>query len=212
MIYSLDERLAFPNPRLGDPNGLLAVGGDLSTERLVLAYCNGIFPWYDFREGTIAWWCPMRRFVIFPSEIHVSHSMRSLMRKNTMKVSFDRAFPQVIKQCSNLRINEEGAWLGDDMIKAYTRLHDLGLVRSVEVWKDGELVGGLYGVLIGHCFCGESMFSIVPNASKVALIALARMMQSMGWEMIDCQLHTPHLASMGGRYISYDEYMEHMRA
>lgn len=211
MIYLLDERIAFPNPRNGESNGLLAVGGDLSVERLILAYGHGIFPWYDFREGTIAWWCPMRRFVIFPDEIHISHSMRSLLRKGTMTVSFNKAFHQVIAQCSQLRINETGAWLGEDMIEAYTRLHALGLAKSVEVWQDGELVGGLYGVLSGRCFCGESMFSLVPSASKVALIALARHLPKTGRELIDCQLRTPHLASMGGRYISYDEYMSHLR-
>ncbi|MCD8266000.1 MAG: leucyl/phenylalanyl-tRNA--protein transferase, partial [Prevotellaceae bacterium] len=130
MIYLLDERIAFPNPRNGESNGLLAVGGDLSVERLMLAYGHGIFPWYDFREGMIAWWCPMRRFVIFPSEIHISHSMRTLLRKGTMTVSFNKAFHQVIAQCSQLRINESGAWLGEDMIEAYTRLHALGLAKS----------------------------------------------------------------------------------
>ncbi len=208
----LDERIAFPDPHNGEENGLLAVGGDLSVERLWLAYCHGIFPWYDFRDGMIAWWCPMRRFVIFPSEIHVSHSMRSLLRKNTLRVSFNRAFPQVIEQCGRLRRDDKGAWLGQDMTEAYTRLHDIGLAKSVEVWQeDDTLVGGLYGVRIGRCFCGESMFSLIPSASKVALIALARRMEALGEEMIDCQLYTPHLASMGGRYISYEEYMSHIR-
>ncbi len=213
MIYWLDERVAFPDPRKGETNGMLAFGGDLRPERLCLAYRHGIFPWYDFRKDTIIWWCPMRRFVIFPSEIHVSHSMRSLLRKGTLRVSFNQAFRRVIEQCGSLRIDKRGAWLGPDMMDAYTRLHDLGVAESVEVWgADGELVGGLYGVRTGRCFCGESMFSLVPSASKVALIALARRMEAQGEEMIDCQLHTPHLASMGGRYISYDEYMEHMCA
>ncbi len=187
---------------------MLAVGGDLSVERLILAYSHGIFPWYSFRNrDTIIWWCPLKRFVIFPKEIHISHSMRSLMRKNTMEVSFNCAFPKVISECSRLRYNEEGAWLGEDMMKAYTRLYCIGFARSVEVWQDEKLVGGLYGVKIGNCFCGESMFSLVPSASKVALIALARRLEANGTKMIDCQFRTPHLASMGGRYISYDEYM-----
>ncbi len=187
---------------------MLAVGGDLSVERLILAYSHGIFPWYSFRNRkTIIWWCPLKRFVIFPEEIHISHSMRSLMRKNIMKVSFNCAFPKVISECSRLRYDEEGAWLGEDMMKAYTRLYRIGFARSVEVWQDEKLVGGLYGVKIGNCFCGESMFSLVPSASKVALIALARRLEATGTKMIDCQFHTPHLASMGGRYISYEEYM-----
>ncbi len=213
MIFSLDERIAFPDPRRGDYDGMLAVGGDLSVERLVLAYCNGIFPWYSFRHReNIVWWCPMQRFVIFPSEIHVSHSMRSLLRKGALKLSFNCAFHRVIEECSRLRYHMEGAWLGEDMIEAYKRLYHLGLAKSVEVWQEGQLVGGLYGVHVGSCFCGESMFSLVPCASKVALIGLARRLEAIGTKMIDCQFHTPHLASMGGRYISYDEYMANIRS
>ncbi len=211
MIYLLNDRIAFPDPKRGEPDGLIAVGGDLSVPRLLLAYNHGIFPWFAFREKLIEWWCPMQRFVIFPREIHVSHSMRSTLRKNTMEVTFNSDFRQVIEKCSLTRIEERGAWLGKDMVEAYTRLYDLGHAKSVEVWQDGRLVGGLYGVSIANCFCGESMFSLVPNASKVALIALAQRMEASGKEMIDCQFHTPHLESMGGRYISYDEYMSHIR-
>ncbi len=211
MIFLLNERIAFPNPRKGEANGLLAIGGDLSPERLILAYAHGIFPWFDFKNDDIAWWCPMRRFVIFPPEIHISHSMRQLLRKQSLTVTFNRAFRQVISQCSRLRINEEGAWLGPDMVQAYTSLWRIGLAKSVEVWEDGKLVGGLYGVLSGRCFCGESMFSLRPSASKLALIALARRMQETGRVMIDCQFHTPHLASMGGRHISNGEYMLPLR-
>ena len=196
MIFQLSKALTFPNPRLGDPDGLFAVGGDLSIDRLLLAYSNGIFPWYSFR-------------VIFPDKIHVSHSMRTLINKQEYSVSINRDFSGVIHNCSSLRYNEDGAWLGKDMIRAYTELHRQGFASSVEVWnKEGELVGGLYGVNIGAVFFGESMFSLVPSASKLALIFLARTMQQNGGTLIDCQLETPHLKSMGGEYISYDRYME----
>jgi leucyl/phenylalanyl-tRNA--protein transferase len=211
MVFQLTKRLVFPDPRHGDPDGLLAVGGDLSIDRLLLAYSNGIFPWYAFREKQIQWWCPLKRFVIFPSEIHISHSMRTLMNKGRYNASFNRAFPEVIRKCSDLRVEQEGAWLGKDMIKAYTHLHEQGFAASVEVWDGEDLVGGLYGVTLGRCFFGESMFSLVPSASKLALIHLAQTFQALGGTLIDCQFETPHLKSMGGRYIDYEEYMEHVQ-
>ena len=207
MVFRLNKRIEFPDPRLGDADGLFAVGGDLSVDRLILAYSNGIFPWFAFREGTIQWWCPMDRFVIFPSEIHVSHSMRTLMNKGEYRLSINRAFEDVIKQCGKLREEEEGAWLGPEMTRAYTELKNQGFAASVEVWEADRLVGGIYGVNIGSCFFGESMFSLVPNGSKVALIALAQYMAENGGRLIDCQFETPHLRSMGGRFISYDAYM-----
>lgn len=210
MISRLSKRLAFPDPHLGEPDGLFAVGGDLSVDRLLLAYSYGIFPWYAFRSKEIEWWCPMDRFVIFPSEIHISHSMRSLMNKNCYDVTFNKAFGDVIRNCGRLREHEAGAWLGHDMIEAYIRLHEQNLAASVEVWKEGTLVGGLYGVCIGRCFFGESMFSLVPSASKLALIRLAQVLESNGGVMIDCQFETPHLKSMGGRHISYEEYMTYL--
>lgn len=210
MIFRLSKRIAFPDPHLGEPDGLLAVGGDLSVDRLLLAYSYGIFPWYAFRSKEIEWWCPMDRFVIFPSEIHISHSMRSLMNKNCYDVTFNQAFGDVIRNCGRLREHETGAWLGHDMIEAYTRLHEQNLAASVEVWKERTLVGGLYGVCIGRCFFGESMFSLVPSASKLALIRLAQVLESNGGVMIDCQFETPHLKSMGGRHISYEEYMSYL--
>lgn len=209
MVFRLTDEIAFPDPRYGDPDGRFAVGGDLNIDRLLLAYSNGIFPWYAFKwYGEIQWYCPMDRFVIFPSEIHISHSMRTLMRKERYRLSISEDFDGVIANCSSLRIKEEGAWLGRDMIKAYTELHRQGFAHSVEVWDGERLVGGLYGVAIGSCFFGESMFSLVPSASKLALIHLARAMQQSGGKMIDCQFETPHLKTMGGRHISYDEYME----
>ena len=208
MIYQLDEDLWFPDPRLADDDGCLAVGGDLSVDRLLLAYQHGIFPWYSFRDNDEpVWYCPHERFVIFPDEIHISHSMRTLLRKNKYEFSINRDFDGVIRNCSQLRINEEGAWLGEDIIKAYTELHRQGFGVSVEVWEEGRLVGGLYGVNIGKAFFGESMFSLVPSGSKLALIFLAKSFEQLGGVLIDCQLKTAHLESMGGRFISYDEYM-----
>ena len=214
MVWQLnDDPRLFPDPHQGEPDGLLAVGGDLSVERLLVAYSNGIFPWYGFRESPeIMWWCPMKRFVIFPSEIHVSHSMRQLIRSRRYTVSVNSDFKGVIEQCSlvNRRNEQPGAWLGDEMKEAYMRLHDLGYATSIEVRDaDSCLVGGLYGVIIGRNFIGESMFSLVPSASKLALISLARALEPHGG-IIDCQFETAHLKSMGGRHIPYDEYMEYL--
>lgn len=212
MVWRLtNDPTLFPDPHYGEDDGLIAVGGDLSPERLANAYCNGIFPWYGFKEhNEILWYCPLDRFVIFPSEIHISHSMRQLINKGTYRVSINRDFDQVIENCSRAdgRYDQEGAWLGDDMIKAYREMHRLHLAASVEVWdNDGRLVGGLYGINIGSNFFGESMFSLVPSASKLALIHLAHILEPLGG-IIDCQFETPHLKSMGGRHISYEEYME----
>lgn len=210
MVFRLTKRIAFPDPHYGDADGLLAVGGDLSIDRLILAYSNGIFPWYAFRENQIQWWCPLDRFVIFPGEIHISHSMRTLINKKRYELTINRAFREVIQTCGNLRIEQEGAWLGKDMMTAYTYLHEQGFATSVEVWEQERLVGGLYGVTLGRCFFGESMFSLVPNASKLALIYLATTFRELGGVMIDCQFETPHLRSMGGRHISYEEYMKYV--
>jgi leucyl/phenylalanyl-tRNA--protein transferase len=215
MVFRLDDELWFPDPHLADDDGCLAVGGDLSVDRLLLAYQNGIFPWYAFRYDEPVWYCPKKRFVIFPDEIHVSHSMRTLMRKNTYTVTINEDFNGVISNCGMLRIDEDNAWLGPDMQAAYTELHNQGFAASVEVWEnyssetsDKRLVGGLYGVNIGSAFFGESMFSLVPSASKLALIYLASVMKDSGGSLIDCQFETPHLKSMGGRYIDYDEYLK----
>ena len=213
MIFQLNKSITFPDPHLAEDDGLFAVGGDLSVDRLLLAYSNGIFPWYSFRDQPqILWYCPMKRFVIFPDKIHISHSMRTLLNKDEYSVSINNDFDGVINNCSKLRYDEEGAWLGKDMIKAYTELYRQGFTASVEVWdKEGKLVGGLYGVSIGPAFFGESMFSLVPSASKIALIFLAKYFQQCGGKLIDCQFETPHLKSMGGEYISYDEYMDIIR-
>ena len=210
LMREMTDKLAFPDPHYGDPDGLLAVGGDLSIDRLILAYSNGIFPWYAFREELIQWWCPMDRFVIFPDEIHISHSMRTLINKGKYEITFNEAFQDIIQTCGELRIEQEGAWLGTKMMEAYTHLHEQGFAASVEVWEEEQLVGGLYGVTLGRCFFGESMFSLVPSASKLALIHLAQFFREHGGVMIDCQFETPHLKTMGGRHISYDEYMTYI--
>lgn len=226
MIYQLNpDKIDFPDPRDGEPDGLFAVGGDLSLDRLLLAYSHGIFPWYSYRKEEnkfqdpngnpwIQWWCPMQRFVIFPEEIHISHSMRTLLNKGKYFFTFNQAFDKVIEKCGELREHEFGAWLGPHIIEAYTNLFKEGYATSVEVWEDTgddenpKLVGGLYGIVMGDTFIGESMFSLVPSGSKLALIFLAGWMKDKGMKMIDCQLETPHLKSMGGRFISYDEYMK----
>ena len=209
MVYQLHDDLWFPDPRLADEDGCLAVGGDLSIDRLLLAYQHGIFPWFSFRDNEEpVWYCPHERFVIFPDEIHISHSMRTLLNKKKYTFTLNEDFEGVIHNCSKLRYEEEGAWLGEDIIKAYTELHRQGFAASVEVWEEERLVGGLYGVNIGSAFFGESMFSLVPSGSKLALIHLAKTMQELNGSIIDCQLKTAHLESMGGRYISYDEYMK----
>ena len=219
-VFRLSDDLWFPDPHLGEDDGLVAVGGDLSVERLLLAYSNGFFPWFSFRNWDEPhWYCPMDRFVIFPDEIHVSHSMRQLINQQRYVVTINNDFEAVIRNCSTVagRNDEYGAWLGPQMIEAYTNLHKLGYATSVEVWESKEastssesrtLVGGLYGVTIRNAFFGESMFSLVPSASKLALIYLAKTMQKNGGVLIDVQFETPHLRSMGGRYISYEEYME----
>ena len=218
MVVQLDDKLWFPDPHYGEDDGLVAVGGDLSVDRLLLAYSNGFFPWFSFRHREEPlWYCPLQRFVIFPDEIHVSHSMRQLIKQDRYRCSLNRDFEGVIQGCATAqnRNTEEGAWLGPDIIKAYTELHRQGFAASVEVWDtqaDGDcLVGGLYGVNLGSSFFGESMFSLVPSASKLALIYLARMFGRLGGRMIDCQFETPHLRSMGGRYIPYKEYIDIIR-
>lgn len=209
-VYQLDNDLWFPDPHYGEEDGLVAVGGDLSVDRLLLAYSNGFFPWYSFQHNKEPmWFCPLQRFVIFPNEIHISHSMQQLLNKHVLVPTINKDFDGVIRGCATAqsRNKEEGAWLGPDIIEAYTELHRQGFAVSVEVWQDNKLVGGLYGVNLGRSFFGESMFSLVPNASKVALIHLAHMLEILGGVLIDCQFETPHLRTMGGRYISYEEYI-----
>lgn len=214
-IYQLDEKLWFPDPHDGESDGLIAVGGDLSVERLLMAYSNGFFPWYSYRyKGEPLWYCPMERFVIFPDEIHISHSMQQLIRSQRYQVTFNEDFRGVINGCAKAEARnlDYNAWLGPHIIRAYSELYKQGYAASVEVWEpqDNEgrrLVGGLYGVTLRGAFFGESMFSLVPSASKLALVHLAQTMARLGRHFIDCQFETPHLRSMGGRFISYEEYM-----
>ena len=213
-VYQLDHELWFPDPHLGEDDGLVAVGGDLSVDRLLLAYSNGFFPWYSFRHNKEPlWFCPLQRYVIFPNEIHVSHSMKQLINRHQLKPTINQDFEGVIRGCATAqnRNKEEGAWLGPEIIEAYTEMHRQGFAVSVEVWQDEQLVGGLYGVNLGKAFFGESMFSLVPNASKLALIHLAQMLETLGDTLIDCQFETPHLRTMGARYIPYEEYLRLIR-
>lgn len=211
MIFDLTHSDEFPDPRHGHPSGLYAVGGDLSPERLIKAYPQGIFPWYAFRDKQIQWWAPHKRFVIFADEIHVSHSMRNLMNKKKLTCSINEDFEGVINGCGMVdgRMLEDNAWLGPELTETWLELNRRGYAKSVEVWdEDDYLVGGLYGFVSGGCFIGDSMFSLVPSASKLALIHLARHMKAQGGIFIDCQLKTDHLKSMGARFIPYDEYLE----
>jgi leucyl/phenylalanyl-tRNA--protein transferase len=204
MIFRLDKRLVFPDPELAEPDGLLAVGGDLSANRLMLAYSHGIFPWYS-EETPILWYSPHERFVLYPTGLRISKSMRQIMRSGKFKITVNQCFEQVINACSVVpREGQDGTWITDDMKQAYVNLHQLGHAHSYEVWQDDELVGGLYGVHVGRVFCGESMFSRVSNASKLALTYLC---QSSLYDLIDCQVHTEHLESMGARFISRAEYL-----
>lgn len=193
MIYRLDERLIFPDAGLAEPDGLLAIDGDLSTERLLLAYQNGIFPWYG-DDSPILWYSPHERFVLFPDKLKVSKSMKQVLRSGKFIITQNQCFADVMEACSAVeRPGQDGTWITADMKAAYYNLHKLGYAHSVEVWEQDNLVGGFYGVQIGKVFCGESMFSKVSNASKAALIWLC---QSGVYELIDCQVHTEHLESM----------------
>ena len=214
MIFQLDKATEFPDPRYGNEDGFYAVGGEVTAEMLIKAYPMGIFPYFAFREEPIIWWAPQKRFVIFSNEVHVSHSMRNLINKRRYRCTVNQAFPDVIAgcACTDQRIEENNAWLGPDLIDTWMDLNEEGYAKSVEVWDGNILVGGLYGFVCGRAFIGDSMFSLVPSASKLALIHLARHMQAQGGGLIDCQLETPHLKSMGARYISYEEYLRHTRS
>jgi leucyl/phenylalanyl-tRNA---protein transferase len=209
-IFRLTEQLRFPPPEYADPDGLLAVGGDLSPERLLLAYSMGIFPWYG-EETPILWWSPHPRLVLFPDELKVSRSLQRVIRKGTFQVTMDSAFPDVIAECAQVRLkNREGTWIVPEMSAAYCRLHALGYAHSVETWRQGELVGGLYGLALGRVFYGESMFTKRSDASKVALVHLVHLLSSWHFEMIDCQLTTRHLLSLGAREIPRREFLRRL--
>lgn len=212
MIPWLTEKTLFPavTQALREPNGLLAEGGELTPARLLEAYRNGIFPWFSPGDP-ILWWSPDPRMVLIPDEFKLSDSLARMLRKNAFEVRTDTAFETVMRACAAPRNGVRGTWIDEQMIAAYCELHSLGYAHSVETWIDGKLAGGLYGVAIGRMFYGESMFSQVNNASKVALAYLCRHLQQSGPSMIDCQMYTPHLASLGAREIPRDEFLARLK-
>ncbi|MFP6583832.1 MAG: leucyl/phenylalanyl-tRNA--protein transferase [Candidatus Hydrogenedentota bacterium] len=206
-IYLLSDDLRFPSPTNADEEGLLAIGGDLSPERLVMAYSMGIFPWYSAGDP-IMWWSPDPRMVIRPGEFRPSTSLRKSYRKMKLRLSMDEAFEQVIRNCSGIpRGNQEGTWITEEMRESYCQLHELGVAHSLECWNSETLVGGLYGLSLGNCFFGESMFAKQSDASKLAFWALMRYADTAGIEFVDCQLHNDHLESLGAYTIKREEYM-----
>lgn len=205
-IYSLSDDLIFPHPSLSREDGLLAVYGDLSPERLLLAYSNGIFPWFS-EDEPILWWSPDPRFILYPKDVKISHSMKKIIKKNIYKITFDTCFREVIYNCGNTR-KESGTWITNEMIEAYCKLHELGFAHSVEAWHENKLVGGLYGIIIGKCFFGESMFSTMSNSSKAAFIALCKLLEEKNFIVIDCQVYTQHLESLGAVNIPRNEFLE----
>jgi leucyl/phenylalanyl-tRNA--protein transferase len=206
-LWVLDNKLSFPPVETAEPDGLLAIGGDLSPERLLLAYRNGIFPWYEGEH--ILWWCPDPRFVLFPEELKISKSSRSLFNKNEFIFTINRAFAQVIHQCKKItRPGQEGTWITNDVEKAFLKMYELGYAHSAEVWKNDELVGGLYGIKLGKVFFGESMFSKVSNASKFAFIKYIEQLKQEGIALIDCQVYTNYLESFGARMIAGKDFQK----
>ena len=206
-MFLLSNELYFPPVTEADVEGILAIGGDLSTQRLLLAYRNGIFPWYSDDEPII-WWCPNPRFVLFPDEIKISKSMRAVIKKQTYSFTINNCFNNVIKNCKTInREGQSGTWISEEFIDAYTNLHNLGYALSAETWKNNKLVGGLYGVKMGNIFFGESMFSLSPNASKFAFIQLVQHLKNEGVKLIDCQVYTNHLESLGAKMIDRNDFM-----
>ena len=207
-MYFLTKELFFPPVEEANYEGVLAVGGDLSVERLMLAYTNGIFPWFD-ADDPILWWAPPERMVVNPMDYKVSKSMRNILNRNSFEVTINQDFAAVISNCQTIeRKVQQGTWISAEIIKSYTQLHQLGKVISFEVWQNNELVGGLYGVDLGHVFCGESMFSKVPNASKVAFIKLIEYLKFHNYKLLDCQVHNDHLEKLGDFEISRDLFMK----
>ncbi len=207
-MYFLTKELFFPPVEEANYEGVLAVGGDLSVERLMLAYTNGIFPWFD-AEDPILWWAPPERMVVNPMDYKVSKSMRNILNRNSFEVTINQDFAAVISNCQTIeRKEQQGTWISAEIIKSYTQLHQLGKVISFEVWQNNELVGGLYGVDLGHVFCGESMFSKVPNASKVAFVKLIEYLKVHNYKLLDCQVHNDHLEKLGAFEISRDLFMK----
>mgnify|MGYP006110273115 FL=1 len=211
-VYQLIPEVSFfPPTEEAEGDGLLAVGGDLTKERLLAAYSKGVFPWYEAGQP-ILWWSPDPRLVLIPEELKISRSLRKALRKQQFEIRFDSAFQQVIKACADVRTQQgEGTWIIPEMQQAYTELHQDGFAHSVESWLDGELAGGLYGISLGQCFFGESMFSTRNDSSKVALVALVEFSKQVGIKMIDCQMTTSHLLSLGAREIKRKVFLQNLK-
>jgi leucyl/phenylalanyl-tRNA---protein transferase len=211
-MYFLTKELYFPPASEASSEGILAVGGDLSTERLLLAYRSGIFPWFDDEEP-ILWWCPPERMVVDPKSYKIAKSLRNILNRSVFTVTFNRCFEQVITHCQTIkRKGQTGTWITESMHEAYLKLHELGHAQSVEVWQDQQLVGGLYGVDLGKVFCGESMFSQVPNASKVAFVSLIQKLKDENYLLLDCQVHNDHLEKLGAFEISRANYLKILKS
>ena len=216
-MYFLTKELYFPPVEEASYEGILAVGGDLSVERLLLAYKNGIFPWFDADEP-ILWWSPPERMVVNPHDYKVSKSIRNILNRNIFEVTVNKDFESVIKNCQTIeRKGQVGTWISEDIITSYTKLHERGYAKSFEVWQidsqsSWELVGGLYGVDLGHVFCGESMFSKVPNASKIAFVSLIQFLKENNYKLLDCQVHNDHLEKLGAFEISRETFMKVLRS
>ncbi|PKB16244.1 leucyl/phenylalanyl-tRNA--protein transferase [Flavobacterium sp. 5] len=211
-MYYLSSDLFFPPVTHANRDGILAIGGDLSPERLQLAYNSGIFPWFNEGEPII-WWSPNPRMVLFLDGLIVSKSMRNILNRNIFKVTFNQNFRDVISNCQQVkRDGQTGTWITNEMIEAYCKLNELGIAKSVEVWQNGQLVGGLYGIDLGHVFCGESMFSLVSNASKVAFISLVNQLKIENYQLLDCQVYNEHLESLGCVEIERATFMEILKS
>lgn len=210
-VYRLNDDLVFPDPLQADAEGLVAVGGDLGKERLLAAYSAGIFPWF-IEDGLPYWFSPDPRCIMFPDKVHVSHSMKQLFNQQFFRVTFDTEFEEVIKNCRQIRRRDGSgdSWIDDQFIDAYTNLHRAGFAHSIEVWRGDELAGGLYGVSLGKCFFGESMFSTMSNASKYGFIYLAHILAAKDFSLIDCQVYNPHLESLGAIEIDRVDFLEHL--
>jgi len=211
-MYFLSKELYFPPVEEASYEGILAIGGDLSIERLLLAYHNGIFPWFN-EDEPVLWWAPHERMVVVPSIYKISKSIRNLLNQNKFRITFNQNFSDVITGCQQVdRVNQYGTWISKDIIESYTKLHEMGIAKSVEVWQNNELVGGLYGLDLGHIFCGESMFSKVPNASKIAFVTLIQHLKENNYQLLDCQVHNDHLEKLGAFEVSRETFMRVLKS
>ena len=207
MVRLGDDHI-FPSPRSANEHGVVAYGGDLNPNRITQAYKQGIFPWFE-SDDNLLWWSPNPRMILYPEKIKISKSLKSVIKKNTFKVTFNKDFEEVIESCSNIkRLGQKGTWITSGLKESFLQLHEKGLAMSVEVWKDSKIVGGLYGLDLGNVFCGESMFSKSSNASKVALVYLSSELRKNNYKFIDCQIPTEHLKSMGGEEVSRDDFLK----